>query len=201
VLDVKRIRFEIEGTRAWPELERLLDKLLPYATEFDDSVKHHVLDAVMHVTGGAWNKMPVEVAQSISTVLWELLPVGIGGMNSPSWKEISAEEQKLLERIGHAVFDLTWNSCRYLRDIEVVEVAARLYWALIRFSALNRLSRSQAQFLERAGQCREICNELRDGKPFPEAQQLLDEQIKDALDLPVRPKAKPTRRRVAERRD
>jgi hypothetical protein len=201
VLDVKRIRFEIEGTRAWPELERLLDKLLPYATEFDDSVKHHVLDAVMHVTGGAWNKMPVEVAQSISTVLWELLPVGIGGMNSPSWKEISAEEQKLLERIGHAVFDLTWDSCRYLRDIEVVEVAARLYWALIRFSALNRLSRLQAQFLERAGQCREICNELRDGKPFPEAQQLLDEQIKDALDLPEHPKAKPTRRRVAKRRD
>jgi hypothetical protein len=85
-------------------------------------------------------------------------------MNSPSWKEISAEGQKLLERIGHAIFDLTWDSCRYLRDIEVVEVAARLYWALIRFSALNRLSRLRAQFLERAGQCREICNELRDGK-------------------------------------
>jgi hypothetical protein len=122
-------------------------------------------------------------------------------MNNPSWKEISAEDQKLLERIEHAVFDLTWNSCRYLRDIEFVEVAARLYWALIRFSALNRLSHLQAQFLERAERCREICNELHDGKPFPEAQQLMDEHIKDALDLPVRPKAKPMHRRVAERRD
>jgi hypothetical protein len=49
-LEVKRIRWEMESTRIWPELERSMEKLLPYAREFDHPVKHEVLDAVRAAT-------------------------------------------------------------------------------------------------------------------------------------------------------
>jgi Transposase DDE domain len=49
--EVKRIRFEMERVSVFDALDEYLDKLLPYAREFDASVKHEVLDAVMDVTG------------------------------------------------------------------------------------------------------------------------------------------------------
>ena len=77
---------------------------------------------------------------------------------------------------------MTWDACRYLRDIKIVEVAARLYWVLIRFATLNRLRRLQSESLCNARHCRHICTEERMGKTFPEAHKQLTEAIVDALD-------------------
>jgi len=185
-LEVKQIRFEMEATPEWAALGGHLRRLLPYAREFDHVVKHEVLNAVVEVTGRTRQGMPIDVARAVDSVLGELMPVGGGGLLYPAREEISEDEQKLLERIEHATFELTWDACRYLRDLKMVEVGARLYWALIRFAALNGLQHLQSEFVNNARRCQYICTEKRSGKAFPEAQKQLEEQIADALDVPDR---------------
>jgi hypothetical protein len=180
--EVKRIRFEMEATSDWSALEGYLDKLMPYAREFDHVVKHEVLNAVMDVTGRTRQGMPLGVAQSVDNVLMEVMPVKGGGLKHPSRDEITGDDQELLKRMEHATFEMTWDACRYLRDIKIVEVVARLYWVLIRFATLNRLKRLQTEALHNARYCWYICTEERMGKTFPEAHKQLGEAIADALD-------------------
>jgi len=68
-LEVKRIRFEIDTRPDWPKLESLLEKLPPYATEFDYPVKHEVLDAVRAATARVRYGMTVDVFNAVDTVL------------------------------------------------------------------------------------------------------------------------------------
>lgn len=180
--EVRRIRFEMEATPEWVALEGNLQKLVPYAREFDHIVKHEVIDAVLVATGRTRQGMPLEVAQSVDTVLMEVMPIMGGGVHYPTREEFSAEDLELLKRIEHAAFEMTWDACRYLRDIEIVEVAARLYWVLIRVATLNRLKRLQSEALHNARRCRHICTEERMGKTFPEAHKQLGDAIADALD-------------------
>ena len=171
----------MEGTSDWEALDGFLQKLMPYAREFDHSVKHRVLDAVMDVTGRARQDMPLGVAQSVDMVLMEVMPIKGGGVHHPSREKFSDEDQELLKRVEHAVYELTWDACRYLRDIKIVEVAAHLYWVLIRIATLNKLERLQTDSLHNARYCRQICMEERMGKTFPEAHKKLGEDIADAL--------------------
>jgi len=180
--EVRRIRFEMEATAEWSALEGYLQKLIPYAREFDHVVKNEVLDAVMVVTGRTRQGMPLDVAQAVDTVLMEVMPVKSGGVHHPAREDFSEVDLELLKRIGHANFEMTWDACRYLRDITIVEVGARLYWVLIRIATLNRLKRLQAQYLHDARYCRQICTEERGGKTFPAAHKKLGDQIADALD-------------------
>jgi hypothetical protein len=184
VLEVKRIRFEMEATQDWDALENNLQKLIPYAREFGLVVKHEVLDAVSVATDRTRQGMPVHVAQAAEYVLSELMPVGWGGMLHPARKKVSDDDQKLLERIEHITFDITWDACRYLRDLGVVKVGAERYWALIRFATLNGLQRLQGLLLENARRCRDMCNEERGRGTFPEGWAAMDDEIEDALNLP-----------------
>jgi hypothetical protein len=180
--EVKRIRFDIEATSDPADVERHLARLLPYAREFGLAVKHEVLDAVSEVTGRAQQGMSINLAASVDAVLSALMPVGWGGMHYPSREEISRDDQKLMERIGHLTFEMTWAACRYFRDLAVVKVCARRYWELLRFTGLNGLQWLYASFLENARQCQEKCNELRTGNAFPEGWTAMEYEIKDALD-------------------
>lgn len=180
--EVKRIRFEIEATSTWPALEAILQKLIPYAREFDHVVKHEVLNAVMDVTGRTRQEMPVDVAQAVDSVLMEVLPINGGSYHHPAREKFTDDDLGILKRIEHATFELSWDACRYLRDIRIVGVGARLYWVLIRFATLNRLKRLQAESLHNARYCRHICTEERMGKDFPEGHAKLGETIADALD-------------------
>jgi hypothetical protein len=180
--EVKRIRFDMERDSGWDALDEYLDRLMPYAREFDDSVKHEVLDAVMEITGRTKLGMPAKVAQSVDTVLLEVMPVKGGGFNYPAREPFSERELELLKRVEHAVFEMTWDACRYLRDIEVVEVCARLYWYLIRFTTLNKMRRLQSECLHNVRYARSRCTEKRNGKTFPEAHRTLSWEIRDALD-------------------
>lgn len=179
--EVKRIRFYMEAISDWGELDVLLQRLIPYAREFDYNVKHRVLDAVMDIIGRASRDMPVGVAQSVDMVLMEVMPIKSGGVHYPAREKFSDEDVELLKRIENAAFGLTWDACRYLRDVKIVEVCARLYWVLIRIATLNRLERVQAASLHNARRCRQICMEERKGKSFPEAHKKLGEEIADAL--------------------
>jgi hypothetical protein len=91
-LDVKRIRFKIEAAPGWPELESMLEELLPYAREFDDPVKDEVLEAVLSVSGRAREGLTVDVANARDSLLGEIMPVGAGGMQYPARREISVDE-------------------------------------------------------------------------------------------------------------
>lgn len=186
-LDVKRIRFEMEATQEWPEIHRLLLKLFPYAKEFEFSfsVKTEVVYAVSVATDRTRDGMPADVAEAVSGILLELMPLGLGGLVSPSHKEISTEDQKLLKWVEGQAWDLMWDACRYLRDIEVVRIGGRCYHNLIRFTALNGLKALHEEFLGNARRCCEICKEERRGITFPAGLEVLEELIKDALDLPV----------------
>jgi GNAT superfamily N-acetyltransferase len=126
--------------------------------------------------------MTIGVAEDVDSVLGELMPVGTGGVHHPSRTPITNQEQILLERIGHATCEITWNACRYLRNIEMVEVGAQRFWYLIRITTLNGLRYAQAQLLRDARSCRDIGNVEREGEAFAEAREKLDNQINDALD-------------------
>ena len=181
--EVTRIRFDMEANTGWDALEGYLQKLLPYAREFDHVVKNEVLNAVSDVTGRTRLGMPVNVAQAVDSVLIQILPMGNGGLFHPSRKEISRNDQELLRRIEHLTFELTWDACRYLRDLKLVGVGAHLYWILIRVATLNGLKHLQSECLSNARYCQHICKEERSGKAFPEAHQKLEEEIADALDV------------------
>jgi hypothetical protein len=180
--DVKRLRFEIEASNDPALLQRLVDKLLPYAREFGNGVKHEVLDALSEITGRAQQSMPAELASSVDEVLSLLMPVGWGGMLYPAREEISSNDEELLARIEHLNFEITWAACRYLRDAAVVKVAAKRYRDLIRFTGLNKLQRLYRSFLENARRCQEKCNEEQHGNIFSEGWAILEGEIKDALD-------------------
>jgi len=182
VLEVKRIRYDMEADGDWPRLEGLIPKLLPYAREYEIKVQNEVLNALASVTCRASQGMTIGVAQEVDSVLGELMPAGTGGVHHPSRTPITDQEQILLERIGHVTFEITWNACRYLRNIEMVEVGAQRFWYLIRIATLNGLRHAQAQLLRDARSCRDICNEERKGEAFVEAREKLDKQINDALD-------------------
>jgi hypothetical protein len=126
--------------------------------------------------------MPHDVAQLVDSVLMAVMPVKSGGLHHPSREQFSEEDRELFKRMEHAAFEITWDACRYLRDIKVVEVASRLYWVLIRFATLNRMKRLQSEALHNARYCRHICTEERMGKTFPEAHKHLGDAIADALD-------------------
>jgi hypothetical protein len=180
--EVKRIRFEMERASGWDTLDEYLDQLMPYAREFDDSVKHEVLDALREVTGRVRLGMPANVARSIDTILLEVMPVKGGGFNYPAREPYSEGDLQLLKRIEHATFEMTWDACRYLRDIKVVEVCAHLYWYLIRLTTLNKLRSLQSECLHNVRYARSRCAEERNGKTFPEAEKKLSWEIRDALD-------------------
>ena len=183
VFEVKRIRFAMErNTGNWAALDAYLATLLPYAREFDQSVKHAVLDAVSTVTGRANQGMTLEAAQSVEAILLEVMPIKDGGFNRPARESFSDADQELIEQVEHLTFEMTWDACRYLRDIRVVEVGSRLYWHLIRFTTLNRLRRLQAECLHNARYCRRISMEKRAKKSFAAAYKKLGEDIADALD-------------------
>lgn len=181
--EVKRLRFAIEATQDWTAVDDLLAQLGPYVREFDHAVKHEVMDAVLEVTARTHRGMPVWVARSVDSLLGEMMPSVAGGMQRKSSKEISQEDRELMKRAEYANFQITWDACRYLRDLSIVEVGAQRYWCFIRFTTLNHLQPLQKECLENACYCLKICEEMREGKPFAEAQRKLQEVIKDALDI------------------
>ena len=184
--EVKRLRFAIEATQDWSVVDDLLTKLDPYVREFDHAVKNEVMDAVLEVTARTHRGMPVWIARSVDSLLGEMMPCVAGGMQRRSSKEIGPEDRELMKRAEYANFQITWDACRYLRDLAIVEVGAQRYWSLIRFATLNRLQPLQAEFLKNARYCATICEEKGRGKPFAEAQRKLDDVIRDALEITER---------------
>lgn len=180
--EAKRIRFEMEANADWAALDAGLQKLLPYAREFDHAVKHEVLDAIREVTARTRLGMPVAVAQSVDTLLIEVMPLKGGGLQYPARQEITQEDQELLRRMEHLTFEMTWDASRYLRDINVLEIGAHLYWVLIRYATLNGLEKLKSESLHNARYSRHICMEERRGQTFPEGYKKLGEEIDDALD-------------------
>ncbi len=121
ILEVKRLRFEIEAERDWSKLEPLILKLFPYAREFDHPVKKEVISAVYEVTSRTRHGMTEGVADAVRSVLLELMPIGSGGFYHPSRTLLTGEEKEVLERVEHQAFCITWDACRYLRDAKVAK--------------------------------------------------------------------------------
>ena len=82
----------------------------------------------------------------------------------------------------HAAHEITWDTCRYLRNMEVLDIAARLYWVLIRYTTLNRLDRLHAEALRNARDCQNLCLEESGGTVFREGYEKLGKEIAHALD-------------------
>jgi hypothetical protein len=154
--EAKRIRFEMEENSDWASLEAGLQKLLPYAREFDHTVKHQVLDAIREATARTRQGMPVAVARSVDALLIEAMPLKGGGLQYPARQDITPEDQELLKRMEHLTFEMTWDASRYLRDIQVLEIGAHLYWVLIRYATLNGLEKLKTESLHNARYCRDI---------------------------------------------
>lgn len=184
-LAVKHIRFEMESTREWTRLEIFLERLLPYVREFDDYVKHEALDAVRAATARTRDGMTVHGVAAIDNVLGEVMPIGTGGMNRRSREKISIEDLELLKRVGHIVYEITWDACRYVRNLEIVEICAQRYWYLIRYVTVNKLRSLQTAFLGDLRHCQNICKEPQKGVAFSDAWELIEKTIRDALSVPA----------------
>lgn len=182
-LEVKRIRFALEASNNWDEREGILEKLLPYSHEFDHHVKLEVLDAVDVATARTRYGMTIGVFQATDTLLGAIMPHGNGGVSRPSREPFSEDEQELLRRVENAAFEMTWDACRYARDIQMVTIAAQRYWYLIRIMKLNGPEHLLERFLENIRYCQKICKEKREGLPFTDAEGLLEEAVEHALDL------------------
>lgn len=183
-LAVKHIRFEMESTREWPQLEMNLKKLLPYVREFDHHIKHEALDAVRAATARTRDGMTIHGAGAIDHVLGDVMPIGTGGMNRRSPEGISAEDRELLKRVQNIAYEVTWDACRYVRNLEIVNICAQRYWYLIRYVTLNKLPSLQTAFLDNLRHCQNICNELHKGVAFSDAWEVIEATIRDALKVP-----------------
>lgn len=180
-LEVKRIRFAIEDARESASIASLVQQLSPYAYEFEHHVKQEVLYAVSCVTTRIWEGMGIEVVEAVNAVIGQSMPLGSSHHARP--KPVTADEAELIRTIGNVTFEMTWNVCRYLRNTAMAAVCARRYWILIRFVAINDLDGLQKSIVHDALRCRDICAEAKRGVTFLEGGKLLDETIKDALNL------------------
>jgi hypothetical protein len=187
-LEVKRIRWAMESTQDWDDLERSLEKLIPYAREFDRPVKDEVISAIHEATCRTRDGMTVQAAQFIDSLLAELLPPSFGGMYRASHRTISEDDLTLLRRIEQQTFALTWDTCRYLRDVGVMRIAARRYFALLRATTIKGLTVLQKEFLHNLRRCQEKCYEDRRGSVFPAGAKLLEEAVDEGLNVPDLPK-------------
>ena len=79
----------MEFSQDWSNLERLLEKLLPNAREFNHTVKNEVLDAMHEATTRTRDRMTEGVTQVINSLLAELLPASSEGLYRASHKTIS----------------------------------------------------------------------------------------------------------------
>lgn len=182
-LEVRRIRYEIEATNRWQDLEKLTLKLVPYARDFDIHVKQGVLSALYEVTWRTKEGMTPDVAEAADAVLSELMPFHPGGLVVRSREAISVEDKELLENIENQSFEIAWQACRYLRDAKILSIVGLRYYALIRYAALNDLRLLAARFIKNFRRCRATCNELRGGKDFPGGKAIVNENIRHALDF------------------
>lgn len=181
VLEIKRQRYALERTRDWSETQKLLERLAPYVREFDGPVRSEVMEAITDVTNRTRYGMTPRVASAVSGLLDEMMPLAGGGFNRPAARRLRKTERELLKRIGNRVFELTWDSCRYLRQIEIARIASMQYWQLIRFAKLNGLTTELNHFLEEARRCQEICLEGGVREAFLAGHEFLGQQIEDAL--------------------
>jgi hypothetical protein len=156
-LEVNRIRWEMERTQDWNELEQALEKLLPYVREFDNVVKDKVISAIYEATSRTRDGITVGAAQVIDSLLAELLPASFGGMYRASHRTITQDDLALLKRIEHQTFELAWGSGRYVRDKDVMRIAARRYLVLLRATTINGLTTLQGEFLHNLRRCQEKC--------------------------------------------
>ena len=121
-LEVKRIRFAIEAERDWEKLEPLVSQLFPYAREFGEAVKNEVLDALYEVTSRTRNGMTADVAEAVSSVLLELLPIGDGGLLYRSRRPITVRHHEILKRVEEQAFNIT-------HDVAAIsEIRLSLVW-------------------------------------------------------------------------
>jgi hypothetical protein len=181
VLQVKRLRYSLERTRDWFETQELLERLSPYVREYDGPVRSEVMDAISDVTGRTRYSMTHGVASVIAGLLGQMMPLAGGGLNRPAPRRLRKSERELLKCIGNRVFELAWDSCRYLREIEITRVAAQEYWQLIRFAKLNSLTTELNHFLAEARRCQEICLEGGVRQAFQAGHECLGNLIEDAL--------------------
>jgi hypothetical protein len=180
VLEVKRYRYQLERTRDWQVTGDILERLHPYAREFDGAVHDEVMDALHEVTGRTRNGMTRDVADTVCGLLDTMMPLAGGGMNRPAPRRISKTERAWLKRIGNVVFEMAWDACRYLRDLDVVTAASREYWCLIRFAKLNKLTAELRHFVEEAQRCQEKCLEAGSRGEFQEGYECMKQAIQDA---------------------
>ncbi len=184
MLDVRRIRYEMEATSDWEKLEDCLARLLPYAHEYDDPIRQEILYAIHAATMWTRHDMSASGARAIDVLLGEMMPVRAGGMHHPASVPLSVGDQQLLKGIENVAYEVLWDACRYIRDPKILEIPIHRYWSLIRFTALNKLTRLRDAFMENLRHCQNICNETSKGRTFPEGWNAIEETMKDALDLP-----------------
>jgi hypothetical protein len=184
VFEVKRHRFELERTRDWSEIQNILERLFPYAREFDSSVQSEIMSAIYDVTSRTHHGMTRDVASVVGGLLDQMMPLAGGGLNRPAPRQLKKSEREQLKRIGDRVFEMTWDACRYLRDMSVAQVLAQQYWQLIRFAKLNCLKNELERFLHEARRCQEICLEGGARQSFHAGHECIQKMIEDALLIP-----------------
>jgi hypothetical protein len=136
---VLRIQHRLERSKiSWPEIRALLEELEEYAVEYPYgfTVKEAVLYAAHTPFDFARVGVPYDVAEHGFELIRKILP-----MHSlvSKTRPLATQEVALLQYAASKAVDLIYEATRYLHDIILINVGAKLLHNILRFAHLNDL--------------------------------------------------------------
>jgi hypothetical protein len=161
----------------------LLEELRFYVAErrYGDQVQAEVMEAVGEAVDYPRAGISAQVAQTAVDIIQTALPYFHRHALSP--RKVTKEERHLLqlaESYGHA---LAYDGAKYLKDLRIISIGARLMSRLLRISHLNRLDDLKKTLLDQFKIVREIAEE----RDLHDAVQVLDYLRDYAFEKPEGP--------------
>jgi hypothetical protein len=161
LFEVRKLRYEIEQAISfkteWEQLGKTVSKLKPYGRDFDFAVQSEVIYTANIASDPARYGMPAEVAHRICHVVSESLP--ITNLVSRSHRHVSKQDEQLLSSALGVVHSLAWDSCRYVRDVEITQSVSNLLTIVLRYAVLNDIKSVEEEALDIVERCVKICGE------------------------------------------
>jgi hypothetical protein len=160
---------------------RLLETLLPYASEAGRRVRVEVLEATGRLASSTRFGIPFEAVQLMATIIETASVRGMPWF--PGAGKPSREELVLLEYGASIGAEIAFDGAQALGDLAIVNEGSDVLWLALRCARMNSLSATQSRLLEFFEYARDGARKARGG-PFVDAVRWLEFKEADALSLP-----------------
>lgn len=179
--DVRRISYQIEAARFnWEKINSLLQKLFPYGRDFEYDVRSEIIYVTSIVANHTRHCEQKEVIKTLLDVLIESLP--IYSIVNPLKRKLSNKNIELILRAVEIIHTVLWDTCRYLRDLEITEEGANSLYYILKYARLNKLKKVKKRAMEVFNECEKICDEERNSHKFLKGKEILEKEKSLALE-------------------